>query len=146
MNIGAIVWLLKSASSVMGSSTMANFYFPVWMCVFWGYSLVDRSPQMPPESVSSANLLFFLIQEFDKAARICWLYYGSISAHLEVVIFQNVFSLKYCIKSIIDKELRFIYWRLLSVTVFILYNNLEEPEIGNLIIIYICYFYIIIRR
>lgn len=95
---------------------------------------------MSPESVSSANLLFFIIQEFDKAARICWLYYGSISAHLEVVIFQNVFSLKYCIKSIIDKELRFIYWRLLLVTLFILYNNLEEPEIDNLIIIYICYF------
>ena len=96
---------------------------------------------MSPESVSSANLLFFIIQEFDKAARICWFYYGSISAHLEVVIFQNVFSLKYCIKSIINKGLRFIYWRLLLVTLFILNNNLEEPEIGdNLIIIYICHF------
>lgn len=62
-------------------------------------------------------------------------------AHLEVVIFQSVFSSKYYIKSIINKELRFIYWRIFLVTLFILCNNLEEPEMGdNPIIIYICYF------
>lgn len=43
--------------------------------------------QLSPESVSSANLLFFIIvEEFDWAARICWFYY--VSAHLEIVIFQ----------------------------------------------------------
>lgn len=41
-------------------------------------------------------------------------------------------------KSIIDKELRLIYWRTVLITLFILRDNLGEPEMGDNLIIYMC--------
>lgn len=84
---------------------------------------------MSPESVYSAHLLFFYHRGEIQTARICCFHYGSSPACLEAVIFQNVFSWKYDIKSIIKKGLRLIGEY--SSNIIYSCSNLGEPEVGH---------------